>query len=144
MPKRRSLVGTAREAIGNTPAADKSSVHQVRTGARRAHKTAAQPSLSPAPPRAGAPLESGGTEAAVAVMPYQAMAQFARIALEQNLKTSARLARCTSPMEVAATQAAHAAALTQSFIATSLRLMQLSLSAGWPLLWSPEPRRHAR
>ena len=57
---------------------------------------------------------------------------FASATLRQNLETGAKLARCTSPMEALAAQTAHAAAITQSFIAVSLKLMQLGFStASW-------------
>lgn len=58
---------------------------------------------------------------------YEAVAQFAHAAMRQNLETGARLASCRSPAEILAAQAAHATALTQSFFAISMRLMQLSL-----------------
>jgi hypothetical protein len=60
------------------------------------------------------------------------MLGFASATLRQNMETGAKLARCTSPMEVLAAQTAHAAAVTQSFIAVSLKLMQLGFStASW-------------
>ncbi len=64
------------------------------------------------------------------------MIGFASATFRQNLETGARLARCKSPMEALAAQAAHAMALAQNYIAVSLKLMQLGFSA----TRTPEPR----
>jgi Phasin protein len=69
------------------------------------------------------------------------MMGFANAALRQNLETGAKLARCKSPMEAMAAQTAHALAVTQNYIAISLKLMQLGFStAGWSASLRPEPR----
>jgi hypothetical protein len=72
------------------------------------------------------------------------VAGFASATLRQNLETGTRLARCKSPMDVLAAQTAHAAALTQNFIAVSLKLMQLGFSsARWTSIRKPQPRADA-
>ena len=141
MPKRRSLVGTAREAIGDTPArppgstaaAAEAPAKRSRKPAPKAQKEPPPPAFSRAPERSepapkplAATLEPPPADTARPTTPYEAMAQFAAATLRQNLETGARLARCKSPMEVFAAQTAHAAALAQSFFAVSLRLMQVS------------------
>ncbi|MGH7125194.1 MAG: phasin family protein [Stellaceae bacterium] len=89
--------------------------------------------MTVAPAEVAAPLRDP-TVAPSSASAYEAMMGFASATLRQNLETSARLARCKSPMEVLAAQTAHAAALTQSFIATSLKLMQSGFSsAPWTL-----------
>jgi|GEM_PF-3092101 hypothetical protein len=156
MPKRRSLVGTAREAIGALPAKPpETATAPAETPGKRARKPAQKAKRAPAPPVSPPPpeLAEPAAEAIAAApepadalrppSPYEAIAQFATAALRQNLETSARLARCKSPMDVFATQAAHATALAQSFFSASLKLMQLGLSgASWTSIrrTGPYPR----
>ena len=151
MPKRRSLVGTAREAIGAPRETPPESSTPRTKGAHRPAKPrkAAGREASPAarPHPASAP-EPGSSERAPAATPanaYEAMAGFASATLRQNLEMSARLARCKSPMEAFAAQTAHAAALTQTFIAVSLQLMRLGFStANWASLKGPATRAEPR
>ena len=130
MPKRRSLVGTAREAIGDMPVAP---LEGAAAPAKRAGNS--KPRKTPAPPPAPEPVAAARERPPEPSRPngvYEVMAQFAHAAMRQNLETGARLAGCKSPVEILAAQTAHAAALTQSFFAISMRLMQLSLSsAAW-------------
>ena len=130
MPKRRSLVGTAHEAMGDTHKArpepeKKAPAKSRRTGSKATKEIAreAVPTLEhpPAPPERD-------HEAPMPADPYEALMGLASAALRQNIETGARLARCKTPMEVLAAQTAHATALTQSLIAASLKMMQLSLS----------------
>lgn len=136
MPKRRSLVGTAREAIGE-PAleAPKPSLPK-RTRVAPKAKRAAEPAAVP-PARPSAPEPNRAT-IAVPTTAYEAMMSFATAALRQNMEAGARLARCKTPMEALAMQTAHAAALTQSFFTASLKLMQVGLpGAPWAGLLKP-------
>ena len=152
MPKRRSLVGTAREAIGDAGeshanVASASTAPPVEPPAKRpraapkiqgaaAQKTAssARAQAETAPERPSAPAASPATA-------YEAMVGFASATLRQNMETGAKLARCKSPAEVLAAQAAHATALTQNFIAVSLKLMQLGFSgASWLPSYRSRPR----
>ncbi len=131
MPKRRSLVGTAREAIGAPPAEPpKASLAKRSRPAPKAPR-AAEPAAAPP-----APANTPGSGRAAAESPataYEAMMSFASATLRQNIETGARLAQCKTPMEALAAQTAHAAAITQSFIAASLKLMQFGLSGvRWP------------
>ena len=137
MPKRRSLVGTAREAIGENPATTReTAVTPAVHEAKRARKSAARPEKLPVPSpsrQVPEPVAAAREHAPASPRPkgiYDAMAEFAHAAMRQNLETGARLASCKSPADVLAAQTAHAAALTQSFFAISMRLMQLSVSAG--------------
>jgi hypothetical protein len=145
MPKRRSLVGTAREAMGDSrkvqEEARATASRATRRAAKNSRRAAPKPTKEPAreasaavaapepiasePDREPAPSRSSA---------YEAMLGFASAALKQNLETGARLARCKSPMEIVAAQMAHAAGLTQSFIAASLKLMEAGLP-GAP--WTP-------
>ncbi len=140
MPKRRSLVGTAREAIGETPAAQPRAPSRKQPAKEDPHKQRrAEPRAAPA----AAVSEATATERDRSAPPslpnaYEAMMGVASATLRQNLETGARLARCKTPMEVLAAQTAHAAALTQSFIAASFKLMHAGLP-GTP--WAPlKPR----
>jgi len=149
MPKRRSLVGTASEAMGDARKVQ----HSVKSAAKAAPKKhrpdAPKPKREPvheAPITAAAP-EPPRSEPAHERMPkpasaYEAMLGFANAALRQNPETGARLAQCKSPLEVVAAQTAHAAALTQSFIAASLQLMQAGLPAGPWALRKPRADSH--
>lgn len=173
MPKRRSLVGTAHEAIEaatGTPAKPRASSKPPAEPARTPKPRRAAPAKSiaaapaverPAPQQAAAPAEAERPARQQAAAPpaaaervrapftgsaaaYEAMLGFASAAFRQNLETSARLARCKSPIEAMATQTAHAVALTQSCIAISLKLMQLGFSsASWASTLRPEPRTDA-
>ena len=125
MPKRPSLVGTAREAIGEPPLESPKPVPTKRLRPAAKAGKAAEPAAA-APPLPPEPRPAAVASPATA---YEAMMSFASAALRQNMETGARLARCKSPLEVLAAQTAHAAALAQSFFAISMRLMQLSLSA---------------
>ena len=131
MPKRRSLVGTAHEAMGGTPKAQPASAKKapkkLRHAVAKAPKEAARDVVAPAE-SAPAPPERTPASTPIPANPYEALLGLAGAALRQNLETSARLARCKTPMEILAAQTAHATALTQSFIAASLEVMQLSLS----------------
>ena len=139
MPKRRSLVGTGREAIGETPARPReTAAAPAAILVKRARKSAPKPGKPralPLPPQAPEPVLAARESASAPGRPksvYDAMAEFARTAMRQNLETGARLAGCKSPVEILAAQTAHAASLAQSFFAISMRLMQLSLStATW-------------
>jgi Phasin protein len=139
MPKRRSLAGTGREAIGDAggtrpdaasaaaepPAKQPGAAPKAKAAAARKPAPSARPPIEPTPERQSAAAASPATA-------YEAMMGFASATFRQNLETGAKLARCKSPMEALAAQTAHAAALTQTFIAVSLRLMQLSFStASW-------------
>jgi len=140
MPKRRSLVGTGREASGAPPRTPpESSAPPVKQAPRRAtpQKAAARERSSAAPELREAERISAGSPASA----YEAMVGFANAAMRQNLETGAKLARCKSPMEALAAQTAHAAALTQTFIAMSLKLMQLGFStARWASSRRAAPR----
>ena len=172
MPKRRSLVGTAHEAIeaatgtpakpraSSKPPAEPARTPKPRRAAAKS-KVAAPAVERPAPQHAAAPAEAERPTQQQAAAPpaaaervrapftgsaaaYEAMLGFASAAFRQNLETSARLARCKSPIEAMATQTAHAVALTQSCIAISLKLMQLGFSsASWASTPRPEPRTDA-
>jgi len=139
MPKRRSLVGTAREAMGESPAATPKAPPVKR--ARPESKAKKQPmreTMPVAPAEAPVEPKRGYGPAPAPATPYEAIMSFANATLRQNMETSARLARCKSPMEAIAAQTAHAAAITRSFIAVSLRLMQLGFA---PVAWrSGSPR----
>jgi hypothetical protein len=141
MPKRRSLAGTGREAIGDASGMrpDTASAPTAPAAARPAkqpraakakgevvRKTApsARPQIEPTPERQSDAVASRATA-------YEAMMGFASATLRQNLETGAKLARCKSPLEAFAAQTAHAAATTQNLIAVSLKLMQLGFSTGW-------------
>jgi hypothetical protein len=155
MPKRRSLVGTGREAIGDSPKAKQEARAVASPPVQDAPKKErrAAPKPKPEPARA-APTSAVAAEpepmAAEAdhkprtspASAYEAMLGFANAALRQNLETSARLARCKSPLEVVAAQTAHAAALTQSFIAASLKLMQAGLPGAPWTPWKPRAGSH--
>lgn len=131
MPKRRSLVGSAHEAMGETPKArpqpEKKALRKPQPKAAKAAKEAAPQVVSQAEP-APAPPERERAATPIPPNPYEALMGLASATLRQNIEAGARLARCKTPMEVLAIQAAHATALTQSFIATSIKMMQLSLS----------------
>jgi hypothetical protein len=150
MPKRRSLAGTAREAIGEAPA-KRSEAPPVAPPAKQPRavapkrKRAAMPEPTPAPrPEAAAPLERRRAATPSAAAAYEAMMSFASATMRQNMETGARLARCKSPMEALATQTAHATAMAQSLFAVSLKLMQLGFtSTNWASLTSPERRPEA-
>ncbi len=154
MPKRRSLVGTAREAMGDSrkvqqeaPAAAARAVKGAAKKPRHAAPQAKKEPVREAPAAIAAPpptaSEPNHEPAPSPSSVYEAMLGFANAALKQNLETGARLARCKSPLEVIATQAAHAAALTQSFMAASLKLMQASLPATrWTPPWNPRASSH--
>ncbi|HLJ18656.1 MAG TPA: hypothetical protein VKU84_00575 [Stellaceae bacterium] len=130
MPKRRSLVGTAREAIGKPPLeAPKPSPPKPRAAPKA--KRAAEPAAPP-PERPSAPEPSRAAIAAPAT-PYDAMMSFANATLRQNMEAGARLAQCKTPMEALAIQTGHLATLTQSFYAASLKLMHADW-AGAPWL----------
>ena len=146
MPKRRSLVGTGREASGAPPQTPpESSAPPAKQAPRRAkpQKAAArEPSsaVRSSPAAVPEPREAERASAASPASAYQAMIGFANATLRQNLETGAKLARCKSPMEALAAQTAHAAALTQTFIAMSLKLMQLGFStASWASSRRAEP-----
>jgi hypothetical protein len=142
MPKRRSLAGTGREAIGDADGTrpDTASSPTAPAAARPAkqpraapkakgevvRKTAppARPQIEPTPGRQSGAVASPATA-------YEAMMGFASATMRQNLETGAKLARCKSPLEALAAQTAHAAATTQNLIAVSLKLMQLGFSTGW-------------
>ena len=139
MPKRPSLVGTAREAIGEAPAARPKpppvSAEPPVKQARKAKRSALPQPAPAARPEAAAPLERDRVAATSSTTAYEAMMNFANATLRQNMETGARLARCKSPMEALAAQTAHAAALTQNLFAVSLKLMQLGFSsASWTTL----------
>lgn len=142
MPKRRSLVGTAREAIGEAravrpkapPVSAEPPVKQAHP-ARKAQRPAMPQPTPAARHEAAAPLERDCVAATSPTTAYEAMMSFASATLRQNMETGARLARCKSPMEALAAQTAHAAALTQNLFAVSLKLMQLGFSsASWASL----------
>jgi outer membrane biosynthesis protein TonB len=143
MPKRRSLVGTGREAIGEAPATRTKTppvppeppIKHARP-APKAKKKVATREPTPAPrPEAAAPRERERVVATSPATAYEAMMSFASATLRQNMETGARLARCKSPMEALATQTAHATAVAQSLFAVSLKLMQLGFSsASWSSL----------
>jgi len=139
MPKRRSLAGTGREAIGDAggtrpdaasaaaepPAKQPGAAPKAKAAAARKPAPSARPPIEPTPERQSAAAASPATA-------YEAMMGFASATLRQNMETGAKLARCKSPVEVLAAQTAHAAAVTQNFIAVSLKLMQLGFStASW-------------
>jgi hypothetical protein len=131
MPKRRSLVGTAHEAMGGAPKArselEKKAPKKAQHAVAKAAKEAARLAVAPAE-AAPAPPEREHAAPSIPGNPYEALMGFASATLRQNIETSARLARCKTPMEILAVQTTHATALTQSFIAASLKMMQLSLS----------------
>lgn len=140
MSKRRSLVGTAREAIGEPPLEPLKPPPAKRSRAASKAKKAAEPAPPP-PARPSAP-EPGPAAIAAPATAYETMLNFATVALRQNMEAGARLARCKTPMEALAMQTAHAAALTQSFFAASLKLMQFGLpGAPWAGL---KPRNDAQ
>ena len=138
MPKRRSLVGTARDAMGASPKEPSKAPGVKRSRpAPKTKKEAARETIPAAPPpetkheRPAAPNPANA---------YEAMMSFANATLRQNIETSARLARCKSPMEALAAQTAHAAAVAQNLITVSLRLMQLGLSPeSWTALQRSGP-----
>jgi hypothetical protein len=147
MPKRRSLVGTAREAITDAaaprpqgpPPPSKPPAKPPRAASKAKREAVQKPAPSPQSKPAALPPEA--VTIAGPATAYEAVAGFASATLRQNLETSARLARCKSPMEALAAQAAHATAITQNFIAVSLKLMQLGLSpASSAPIRRPEPR----
>jgi hypothetical protein len=144
MPKRRSLVGTAREAMGDSRKVQEEAPAKAKRGAKDASKARhamSKPKKEPMreAPTAVAALEPAPSEPDPKPAPnptsaYEAMLGFANAAFRQNLETGAQLARCKSPLEILAVQTTHAAALTQSFIAASLKLMQASSPvAPWAL-----------
>src|SRR5262249_27906459 len=144
MPKRRSLVGTGREAMGDAPAAQPEAASAPVTPTNRAKRPRATPKAPEEPARDAMPAyvpAAAAPERDRAAMPspaspYATIMGLASATLRQNLETGARLARCKSPMEVLAAQTAHAAALTQTFFAASLKLMQLGWSgAQWTAPW---------
>ena len=147
MSKRRSLVGTAREAIGEAPA-KRSDAPPVASPAKQSRavapksKPAAIPEPTPAPrTEAAAPRDREPVPAPSPATAYEAMMSFASATLRQNMETGARLARCKSPMEALATQTAHATAVAQSLFVVSLKLMQLGFtSTNWASLRSPVAR----
>ena len=149
MPKRRSLAGTAREAIGEPPT-KRSEAPPVAPPAKQSRavapksKRAAMPEPTPAPrPEAAPPPERERVAAPrpATASAYEAMMSFASATLRQNMETGARLARCKSPMEALATQTAHATAVAQSLLVVSLKLMQLGFtSTNWASLRSPVAR----
>jgi hypothetical protein len=101
----------------------------------------ARPAIEPTP----TPTERQIDAVANPATAYAAMMGFASATLRQNLETGAKLARCTSPMEALAAQTAHAAAITQNFIAVSLKLMQLSFStASWASIRSFDRRAESQ
>jgi hypothetical protein len=153
MPKRRSLVGTGREASGDasgtrpdrTSAPIAPAVERAAKRPRAAPKSKAAVAPNPAlPARPQAePMPERQSDAVTSpATAYEAMMGFASATLRQNLETSAKLARCKSPMEALAAQTAHAAAIAQNFTAISLKLMQLGFSTAW---WASSRRfeRHA-
>jgi hypothetical protein len=131
MPKRRSLVGTAHEAMGDAPKArpelEKKAPKKAQHAVAKAAKEVARPAVAPAE-ATPAPPEREHAAPSIPGNPYEALMGFASATLLQNIETSARLARCKTPMEILAAQTAHATALMQSFIAASLKMMQLNLS----------------
>lgn len=138
MPKRRSLVGTAREAIGGAPAAPAKAPPAKRSrAAPKAKKPAPREALPAAPTAVAVEPKREREPAPSPATAYEAMMSFANATLRQNIDTGARLARCKSPMEALAAQTAHAAAVTQNLINVSLRLMGLGLS---PANWAAPPR----
>lgn len=135
MPKRRSLVGSAHEAMGETPKArpqpDKKASRKPQPKAAKAAKEAVPQVVSQAGP-APAPPAREHAATPIPANPYEALMGLASATLRQNIEAGVRLARCKTPMEILAMQTAHATALTQSFVAASLKMMQLSLSvARW-------------
>jgi len=132
MPKRRSLAGTAREAMGEPPKHPPKAPPQVKRSrpAPKTKKEAARETIPAAPPPEPKHERPAAPNPATA---YEAMMSFANAVLRQNIETSARLTRCKSPMEALAAQTAHAAAVAQNLINVSLRLMQLGLS---PVSWT--------
>ena len=153
MPKRRSLAGTGREAIGDAggtrpDAASAPTAPAVERAAKRpraAPKSKAAVAPNPAPPARPQAEPTPERQTDVVASPataYEAMMGFASATLRQNLETSAKLARCKSPLEALAAQTAHAAAIAQNFTAISLKLMQLGFSTAW---WASSRRfeRHA-
>jgi hypothetical protein len=141
MPKRRSLAGTGREAVGDAngtrpdaasapiapaePSAKQPRAAPKAKGAAvRKPAPSARPHIEPTPERPSDAVASRATA-------YEAMMGFANATLRQNLETGAKLARCKSPLEALAAQTAHAAATTQNLIGVSLKLMQLGFSTGW-------------
>jgi len=151
MPKRRSLVGTGREAIGESPATRtktppvpaKPPIKHARPTPKAKKVAAREPTPAPRP-EAAVPRERERVAAASPATAYEAVMSFASATLRQNMETGARLARCKSPMEALATQTAHATAMAQSLFAVSLKLMQLGFtSTSWASSRSPERRPEA-
>ena len=145
MPKRRSLVGTAREAIGTgagppaaklraspAPPAEAAPAARQRGAAPGKSKKAAMPEReATVQERSAAPhATSDGRRAPFtgSAAAWEVIAGLASATLRQNLETGVRLAQCKSPMDVLAAQTAHAMALTQKYIAVSLQLMLLGFS----------------
>ena len=126
MPKRRSLVGTAREAIGAPPVEPPKPLPAKRSRVAPKAKRVAEPA-TPAPARPSAPETAPRAAIAAPATAYAAMMSFATTAMRQNMEVGARLAQCKTPMEALAMQTAHAAALTQSFFTASLKMMQFGL-----------------
>jgi hypothetical protein len=136
MPKRRSLVGSAREAMGESPIEPPEAPPAKRSrSALKTKKEAAAPTEAAAEPKREHP--PAGSPAT----PYEAILNFVNAAMRQNIETGARLARCKSPMEAFAAQTAHAAALAQNLFAVSIKLMQASVA---PAGWTPIRRPGAR
>jgi len=140
MPKRRSLVGTAREAMGQSRKEPPKAPPQVKRShsAPKAKTEAPRETMPAAPPTEPKGERPAATNPATA---YEAMMSFANATMRQNIETGARLARCKSPMEALAAQTAHAAAVTQNLFTVALRLMQLGLS---PASWAAIPRSGPR
>jgi len=139
MPKRRSLVGSAREAMGEAPKAPSDVLPVKRSRTPSKIQRTVQPSPAPAE-RPSAP-EYDRTTVTSPATAYEALIGFASATLRQNIETGARLARCKSPMEALAAQTAHAAALAQNLFAVSIKLMQASVA---PASWTPIRRPGAR
>src|SRR5438477_13001972 len=148
MSKRRSLVGTAREAIGEAPVIRAKAppvpaeppIKQARPAPKA--KKVVTPEPTPAPrPETVPPREPERVAARSPATAYEAMMSFASATLRQNMETCARLARCKSPMAPLAPQTAHATAVAQSLFVVSLKLMQLGFtSTNWASLRSPVAR----
>ena len=128
MPKRRSLVGTAHEAMGEAPKAQPEPAKKAPTKPRRAVAKTVNAVVREVPPIVEPIPVPQDRLGPIPPSPYEALMGLASATMRQNLETGARLARCRTPMEVLAAQTAHATALTQSLFAASLKMMQLSLS----------------